>query len=112
MKNLKLSTSVSVGIDLQSEDESLLCSAFDVERNRVFFASSANVVYGLQLSSSQVRKSKLHRNCILIDCRLNYIRKIMVNYPNLASFSSIRIELTINSLCDIFFSLSAHLLKL
>lgn len=63
MKNLKISTAVSYDVDLQSEGESLLCSSFDVERNRVFFASSANFIYGVQLPSSQ--KGRSGRKAIL-----------------------------------------------
>lgn len=54
MKNLKLSSQFSRDLELQFEGETLLLSAFDIERNRVFFASSANVVYTLQLPLSHV----------------------------------------------------------
>ncbi|XP_008810803.1 elongator complex protein 1 [Phoenix dactylifera] len=53
MKNLKLSSQQSVQLDLQFEGETLLLSAFDIEHNRIFFASSANVIYTLQLPLSQ-----------------------------------------------------------
>ncbi|KAL5569131.1 hypothetical protein UlMin_025706 [Ulmus minor] len=53
MNNLKLFSEVSLNIDLQSKDETLLFSAFDVERNRFFFASSDNFIYTAQLSSFQ-----------------------------------------------------------
>ncbi|KAJ0979468.1 hypothetical protein J5N97_014942 [Dioscorea zingiberensis] len=53
MKNLCLSSVLSSEIKLQSEHEMLLLSAFDIENNRMFFASSANSIYTLQLPSSQ-----------------------------------------------------------
>lgn len=55
MKNLKLVSELSLHLDLHLEGETLLLSAFDIERNRVFFASSANFIYTVQLHSSQVR---------------------------------------------------------
>ncbi|CAN1746995.1 Elongator complex protein 1 [Linum perenne] len=57
MNNLKLYSEISLNIELQSQDEKLLFSAFDIERNRLFFASSANFVYNTQLSSFQDGKS-------------------------------------------------------
>lgn len=62
MNNLKLYWKASLGVELQSEDEVLLFSAVDVERNRLFFASSANFVYTTQLSSLQV-------SLFVIECR-------------------------------------------
>ncbi|KAG1371672.1 Elongator complex protein 1 [Cocos nucifera] len=53
MKNLKLSSQHSAQLDLQFEGETLLLSAFDVEHNRIFFASSGNAIYTLQLPLSQ-----------------------------------------------------------
>ncbi|KAJ3682747.1 hypothetical protein LUZ60_012974 [Juncus effusus] len=53
MKNLKLVTEQSLQLDLLSEGESLLLSSFDIERNRLFFASSSNLIYTLHLPSSQ-----------------------------------------------------------
>ncbi|CAD5166643.1 unnamed protein product [Musa acuminata subsp. malaccensis] len=58
MKNLKLSSQFSRDLELQFEGETLLLSAFDIERNRVFFASSANVVYTLQLPLSHDSSSE------------------------------------------------------
>ncbi|KAK2978096.1 hypothetical protein RJ640_009260 [Escallonia rubra] len=52
MKNLKLSCEVSSSLALQSEDEVLQFAAFDIERNRLFFASSTNFLYTAQLPSS------------------------------------------------------------
>ncbi|KAJ6833332.1 elongator complex protein 1 [Iris pallida] len=58
MKNLKISSTLSADLDLQSEGETLLCSAFDIERGRVFFASSANFIYALERNSSQKGSSR------------------------------------------------------
>lgn len=57
MKNLKLSSFSSFDLGLQSEGETLLFAAFDIERNRVFFASSANILYSFELPSSQKGKT-------------------------------------------------------
>jgi elongator complex protein 1 len=54
MKNLKLYGEISQNLELQSPQEVLLFSAFDIERNRLFFASSANIIYTAHLSSFQV----------------------------------------------------------
>lgn len=53
MNNLKLFSEVSQYVHLQSKDEVLTFSALDVERNRLFLASSANFVYTAHLSSFQ-----------------------------------------------------------
>lgn len=54
MKNLKLSSEISVSLELQfGSEERVLFSTIDIERNRIFFASSANVVYSAQFPSSQ-----------------------------------------------------------
>ncbi|CAI9092450.1 OLC1v1027682C4 [Oldenlandia corymbosa var. corymbosa] len=53
MNNLKLSWELPAKLELQSEDEVVQFSAFDVERNRLFFSSSANFIYTTQLPSSQ-----------------------------------------------------------
>ncbi|CAM8967076.1 unnamed protein product [Rhodiola kirilowii] len=55
MKNLKLCSQQALTVNFQSSQhgESLLLSAFDIERNRLFFASSANFLYALQLHASQ-----------------------------------------------------------
>lgn len=53
MKNLKLSSQRSAQLDLKFEEEALLLSAFDIEHNRIFFASSANIIYTLQFPLSQ-----------------------------------------------------------
>jgi hypothetical protein len=55
MKNLKLTTELSLQLDLLSQGEKLLLSSYDIERNRVFFASSSNLIYTTPLPSSQVR---------------------------------------------------------
>ncbi|KAL8518812.1 hypothetical protein ACS0TY_009965 [Phlomoides rotata] len=56
MKNLKLSWEVLTEVQLQREkgEEFLKLSAVDIERNRLFFASSANFIYTTQLPSPQV----------------------------------------------------------
>ncbi|OMO96938.1 IKI3 family protein [Corchorus olitorius] len=53
MKNLKLYSEITSNLQLQSEGEVLLFSAYDIERNRFFFASSDNLIYTLHLSSFQ-----------------------------------------------------------
>lgn len=53
MKNLKLFSESRAAVNLQAKNEELLVSALDVERNRIFFASSANIIYGINLSASQ-----------------------------------------------------------
>lgn len=58
MKNLKLSSEISVCLELHSEDEQLLCSAIDIERNRLFFASSSNFIYSTQFPSHQNAKAQ------------------------------------------------------
>lgn len=54
MNNLKLSSELSLRLDLQSKDEVVLFSAFDIEGNRLFFASSSNLIYKTQLPSLPV----------------------------------------------------------
>ncbi|KAK4393283.1 Elongator complex protein 1 [Sesamum angolense] len=56
MNNLKLSWEVWSEVQLQREngEEFLRLSAVDMERNRLFFASSANFVYATQLPSPQI----------------------------------------------------------
>lgn len=54
MENLKLCAEASLNVELQSEDEVLLFSAFDIERDQLFFVSSANFIYKMQLYSFQV----------------------------------------------------------
>lgn len=56
MKNLKLSWELSSNLLLQSEKEVIRCTAFDIEQNRLFFASSANFIYTTHLSSSQIEE--------------------------------------------------------
>ncbi|KAI4351060.1 hypothetical protein L6164_005447 [Bauhinia variegata] len=51
MNNLKLFSEVSLSLKLQSRSEALRFSAFDVERNRMFFVSADNFVYTTNLSS-------------------------------------------------------------
>ncbi|KAI7749785.1 hypothetical protein M8C21_012143 [Ambrosia artemisiifolia] len=53
MKNLKLSWELSSTLQLQSQNELIRSTAFDIEQNRFFFASSNNILYSLHLSSSQ-----------------------------------------------------------
>lgn len=57
MKNLKLSWELSSNLQLQSENEVIRCTAFDIEQNRFFFASSANFIYTTHLSSSHIEES-------------------------------------------------------
>ncbi|KAL2558017.1 Elongator complex protein 1 [Forsythia ovata] len=56
MNNLKLSWEVSSTLQLQSEDgkEVLQLLAMDMERNRLFFSSSANFIYATQIPSPQI----------------------------------------------------------
>ncbi|KAH6803923.1 IKI3 family protein [Perilla frutescens var. frutescens] len=55
MKNLKLSWEVRSELQLRGDngDESLRLSAVDIERGRLFFASSANFIYTTQLATPQ-----------------------------------------------------------
>lgn len=53
MNNLKLYSEVSLNLQLQSKEELILFSAFDIEQNRLFFASSSNNIYATHLSSIQ-----------------------------------------------------------
>ncbi|XP_021771209.1 elongator complex protein 1-like isoform X1 [Chenopodium quinoa] len=58
MKNLKLSSEISVSLELQSDGEQILFSAIDIERNRLFFASSSNLIYTSQFPSHQNAKAQ------------------------------------------------------
>ncbi|KAF8396752.1 hypothetical protein HHK36_018382 [Tetracentron sinense] len=58
MKNLKLSSELTLKLDLQSNEEVLLFSAFDIERSRLFFASSSNFIYSAQLPPSQIHQKE------------------------------------------------------
>ncbi|KAJ7971299.1 Elongator complex protein 1 [Quillaja saponaria] len=51
MKNLKLYSELSLNLEFQSKNEVLQFSAFDIERNRLFFVSSHNFIYTSHLSS-------------------------------------------------------------
>uniref|UniRef100_A0A1D1YGX3 Elongator complex protein 1 n=1 Tax=Anthurium amnicola TaxID=1678845 RepID=A0A1D1YGX3_9ARAE len=64
MKNLKLSLELSSELQLQSERETLLLSAFDVEQNRVFFASSANAIYTVHLPSSHLERGLMGKTVL------------------------------------------------
>lgn len=57
MKNLKLSSSLSFVLELQSEEETLLLPAFDIDRSRLFFASSASIVYSFELPTPKKIKA-------------------------------------------------------
>ncbi|XP_031485329.1 elongator complex protein 1 [Nymphaea colorata] len=57
MKNLKLYAEYGAKIDLPYDGERLSLSAADAELNRLFFATSANAIYVLHLSSSQENSS-------------------------------------------------------
>ncbi|KAI3689986.1 hypothetical protein L2E82_47959 [Cichorium intybus] len=50
MKNYKLSWELSSNLRLQSENEVIRCTAFDVEQKRFFFAASTNFIYTTHLS--------------------------------------------------------------
>ncbi|KAL3523789.1 hypothetical protein ACH5RR_016623 [Cinchona calisaya] len=52
MKNLKVSCDLLSKLELQSEDEVVQFAAFDIERNRVFFASSSNFIYTALLNEA------------------------------------------------------------
>ncbi|XP_059666220.1 elongator complex protein 1 [Cornus florida] len=52
MKNLKQSWEFSSNIELLSKEEVLRFAAIDIERNRLFFASSTNCIYTTHLPSS------------------------------------------------------------
>eukprot|EP00257_Ricinus_communis_P021028 XP_015580419.1 elongator complex protein 1 [Ricinus communis] len=71
MKNLKLYSELSLNVELQSNQEAILFSAIDIERNRLFFASSTNLIYATQLSSfhngNAWRKSSLQAGVHPID---------------------------------------------
>lgn len=65
MKNIKVWKEISTQIGLQSEKgETILLSAFDFERNRLFFSSSEDVLYSISLSApqSQVCVTKIGMN--------------------------------------------------
>lgn len=70
MKNLKLSWELSSNLQLQSENEVIRCTAFDIEQNRFFFASSANFIYTTHLPSSQVSEKFLLFRTSLSSCSL------------------------------------------
>lgn len=53
MRNLKLLSGHTCSLHFQSEDEHLIFSTIDIERNRAFFVSSSNLLYSLNLPSSQ-----------------------------------------------------------
>ncbi|XP_071732842.1 elongator complex protein 1-like isoform X2 [Rutidosis leptorrhynchoides] len=57
MKNLKVSWELQLNLQLQSQNEVICCTAFDIEQNRFFFASSANFIYTTNISSSQEDES-------------------------------------------------------
>lgn len=60
MKNLKLSSELTSNLQLQFDDETLQFAAFDIERNRFFFVSSANSIYTVYLGDHAAwRKSSL-----------------------------------------------------
>ncbi|XP_076957188.1 elongator complex protein 1-like isoform X2 [Bidens hawaiensis] len=58
MKNLKLSFEVSSNLCLQSQNEVIRSTAFDIEQNRLFFVSSDSHFYTVHLSSSQNEESR------------------------------------------------------
>ncbi|GFP88213.1 elongator complex protein 1 [Phtheirospermum japonicum] len=73
MNNLKLSWEVCSEVKLQTEngEEYLRLASVDMERNRLFFASSANFIYTTQLPSPQtegaLNKSSFPASAQLID---------------------------------------------
>lgn len=74
MNNLKLYLEVSLKLQLQSQEETLLFQAFDIERNRLFFASSANSIYTTQLSSFQVS------SVLLVYATFDVVMRVSVAY--------------------------------
>ncbi|KAL0540979.1 hypothetical protein IC582_021005 [Cucumis melo] len=58
MNNLKLYSESSLKLELQTNGEVIQFSAFDIERNRLFFLSSANFVYTTQLTSFHNERMK------------------------------------------------------
>ena len=68
MNNLKLYSDPSLNLELKSTGEVVSFSALDIERNRLFFASSINFIYTTQLRSSQVRFC-----CACVRVKLNAI---------------------------------------
>ncbi|XP_022133723.1 elongator complex protein 1 [Momordica charantia] len=58
MNNLKLYSDLSLKIELQTDEEFIQFSAFDIERSRIFFLSSANFIYTAQLASFQIERVK------------------------------------------------------
>ncbi|GER35662.1 elongator complex protein 1 [Striga asiatica] len=56
MKNLKLSSEVCSKVQLQREngEERIRLAAMDMERDRLFFSSSSNFIYAVQLPSPQI----------------------------------------------------------
>ncbi|KAG9445043.1 hypothetical protein H6P81_016383 [Aristolochia fimbriata] len=61
MKNLKLYSEFALNLELLSEEESPLLFAIDIERNRLFFASSAGVLYFIHPNLAQKGK-QWHKN--------------------------------------------------
>uniref|UniRef100_A0A2P2JV20 Elongator complex protein 1 n=1 Tax=Rhizophora mucronata TaxID=61149 RepID=A0A2P2JV20_RHIMU len=57
MNNLKLYSEISLNLELRSVHETIVSFALDIERNRLFFASSSNLIYTTQLSSFQDGKA-------------------------------------------------------
>lgn len=57
MKNLKLCYELQSELELQSPDEVVRFAAFDIEQNRLFFASSANFIYTTHLPFTHVSSS-------------------------------------------------------
>lgn len=55
MKNLKVFGEVPLGLSLDSNEETIGFCSFDIERNRIFFLSSHNLIYTSHLSSFHVR---------------------------------------------------------
>ncbi|KAH1140603.1 hypothetical protein GYH30_029474 [Glycine max] len=51
MKNLKVFWEVPLGLSLDSNEETIGFCSFDIERNRIFFLSSHNLIYTSHLSS-------------------------------------------------------------
>lgn len=75
MNNLKLSSELSLRLDLQSKDEVVLFCAFDIEGNRLFFASSSNLIYKTQLPSLPV-SSFVSRTCTFVLASIGALRTI------------------------------------
>lgn len=77
MKNLKILKEQFSKLQLQSEDEVISFAAFDVERNRLFLASSSNFIYTLLLPVSSSKP--LHFLNLIIARISHFILHVTLN---------------------------------